>query len=209
LGLYLTGHPLNRYRRELKRFASAKIADINSEKPPASGGERGFYSARTGSVVGYVHEIRKRGTRTSALLDDRTGRIEVSFTDEVLQQYRDLIVKDAILLVEGSLRYDEFSAGWRLNAKRLLNWPRNAPEKLMDKLAGILRANRGGHTEITLRYGNDAGRADLDFGPEWRVHANRDLVEALQLLLGSDGVDIVFGPPASSGAALASSALAP
>ena len=224
LGLYLTGHPLNRYWRELKRFASARIGDIKSEKPPQTGGERGFYPARSGSVVGYVHEIRKRGMRTSAILDDRSGRIEVTFADEIFQQYRELVVKDAILLVEGSLRYDEFSAGWRLNAKRLfeldrlreqqaqrllLIWPGSASDKLLQQLAGILKASRGGHTDISLRYRSSAGQADLEFGPEWRVRASRELLESLWALFGSDGVDIVFGPPAGSAAPLASTASAP
>ncbi len=224
LGLYLTGHPLNRYRRELRHFASTRIKDINSEKPPAASNERGFYPARSGSVVGYVHEIRKRGVRISALLDDRSGRIEVTFSDEVYQQYRDLIVKDAILLVEGSLRYDEFAAGWRLTAKRLfeldrlreqqarrllLVWPGQADDKLIARLAAILTTGQGGRTDVTLRYRNAAGQVDLEFGPEWRVRANRTVVEPLQALFGADGVDVQFGPPAGNSATLASTASAP
>ncbi len=224
LGLYLTGHPLNRYRREQKRFASARIGDINSEKPVTGGNERGFYPARNAAVVGYVHELRKRGMRNSAVLDDRSGRIEVGFSDEVFQQYRELIVKDAILLVDGALRYDEFTAGWRLNAKRvfeldrlreqqaqrlLLNWPGNATDKFLDKLATILKSGAGGRTDVTLRYRNAAGQADLDFGPEWRVRASHDLLESLHALFGSDGVDVVFGPPAGNSAPLASTAAAP
>jgi DNA polymerase III subunit alpha len=42
------------------------------------------------------------------ILDDRSGRIEVSLYEEVFQQYRDIIVKDAILVVEGALRFDDF-----------------------------------------------------------------------------------------------------
>ena len=42
------------------------------------------------------------------VLDDRSGRIEVTFFEDVYQQYRALIVKDAILVVEGKLRFDEF-----------------------------------------------------------------------------------------------------
>jgi len=40
------------------------------------------------------------------VLDDRSARIEASLFDDVWQQHRAVIVKDAILVVEGLLRYD-------------------------------------------------------------------------------------------------------
>ena len=52
------------------------------------------------------------------MLDDRTGRIEVTLFEEVFQRHRELIVKDAIVLVEGLLRFDEFSDAWRLVGAR-------------------------------------------------------------------------------------------
>ncbi len=52
-------------------------------------------------------------------LDDRTGRIEVNLFDDVFQKHRDLIVKDALVLVDGMLRFDEFSDSWRLQGRRL------------------------------------------------------------------------------------------
>ena len=35
------------------------------------------------------------------MLDDRTGRIEVTLFEEIYQRHRDLIVKDALVLVDG------------------------------------------------------------------------------------------------------------
>ncbi len=65
------------------------------------------------TVAGLVVEVRKRGPRVTLMLDDRSGRIEVMLFEEICQQHRDLIAKDAILLVEGQLRFDEFSDAWR------------------------------------------------------------------------------------------------
>ena len=42
------------------------------------------------------------------------GGIEVMLFEETWQRHRDLIVKDAMVLVEGTLRFDEFSDAWRL-----------------------------------------------------------------------------------------------
>jgi DNA polymerase-3 subunit alpha len=50
-------------------------------------------------------------------LDDRSARLEVSLYEEIFQQHRDIIVKDAILIIDGTLRFDDFIEAWRLQAK--------------------------------------------------------------------------------------------
>jgi DNA polymerase III subunit alpha len=214
LGLYLTGHPLNRFERDLPRFVSGRIADLISDRPALSAGEPGFYRGKPATVAGYVHEVRKRGTRVSAVLDDKTGRIEVTFFEDVFNQYRDLIVKDALLLVEGSLRFDEFIDGWRLAAKRVteldrlresqahrivLLWPQGlaptANDALQKRLAETLAAWRPGQCPVAIRYTGERASGALELGPDWRVRANRELLDALEGLFGAQAVRVVYGPP--------------
>ena len=66
-------------------------------------------------------EVRKRGGRTSFILDDRSGRLEVTMFEDVYQQYRTLVAKDAILVVDGGLRWDDFIDDWRLAAKKIMD----------------------------------------------------------------------------------------
>ena len=66
-------------------------------------------------------EIRRRPNRVTLILDDRSARLEVSLYEEIFQQFRDIIVKDAILIVEGTLRFDDFIEAWRLQAKNLMD----------------------------------------------------------------------------------------
>ena len=61
--------------------------------------------------------MRRRPNRVTLILDDRSARLEVSLYEETFQQFRDIIVKDAILIVEGTLRFDDFIEAWRLQAK--------------------------------------------------------------------------------------------
>jgi DNA polymerase III subunit alpha len=214
LGLYLTGHPLNRFERDLPRFVSGRIADVISDRPTMGSGEPGFYRGKPATVAGYVHEVRKRGTRVSAVLDDKTGRIEVTFFEDVFNQYRDLIVKDALLLVEGSLRFDEFSDGWRLSAKRVMEldrlreaqahrivllWPQGlaaaAGDALQKRLADTLAPWRPGPCPVAIRYSGERASGALELGPDWRVRASRDLLDALEGLFGAQAVRVVYGPP--------------
>ena len=58
--------------------------------PPASPASA---AARPVTVAGLVLEMRRRGSRMTLVLDDRSARIEVSLFDDIWQQHRAVIVK--------------------------------------------------------------------------------------------------------------------
>ncbi|MCB1624497.1 MAG: DNA polymerase III subunit alpha, partial [Pseudomonadales bacterium] len=232
LGLYLTGHPIDRFANELRQFASSRIADLVSDRPvttnePGSGFSRG----KPTTVAGLVHEVRRRGTRVSILLDDQSGQLEVALFEDVYQQYKDVIVKDALLLVEGQLRFDEFIDAWRLQGRKvtelerlrerearriLLRWPGRSTqngansgsartdEELLERLETTLAAWRGGSCQIAIQYeGNDA-RAALSLGSAWNVRPTRQLLEQLELLVGRKSLDVLYSSPPVAEAATGS-----
>jgi DNA polymerase-3 subunit alpha len=218
LGLYLTGHPIGRYERELKYLAGARIADIaTAERPSGLEAGRGWADARSVSVAGLVLELRRRGTRVSIVLDDRSGRIEVTFSEEVFQRCRELVVKDALLQVEGQLRFDDFSDAWRIAARQvqsldvlrerqarqlILQWPRGADDvRLLARLAELLAAQRGGECGVCVRYPGERASGVLLFGPGWKVRPTRALLDELEALFGRDGVRLAYGAPGGASAA--------
>jgi DNA polymerase-3 subunit alpha len=213
LGLYLTGHPITEFERELRPITSGRIADIGGARPVGAneGGWRG--PGRSVTVAGLVLEIRKRGGRTSFVLDDRSGRLEVTMFEDVYQQYRALVARDAILVVDGALRWDDFIEDWRLSAKRImdvdqareqyarrlvLRWPsaeRNGDaRKLVSAIEQALRTSMGGRCSVAVRYAREDAAAFLNFGAEWTVRPSRELVERLGQLVGRDGVEVVYAP---------------
>jgi DNA polymerase-3 subunit alpha len=213
LGLYLTGHPIDRVEQHLPRFVSHRIGDLLSERHFAQPA-RGFAAGRAVTVAGLIDEIRKRGARISVSLDDRSGRIEVTLFDEVFQRHRDLIVKDALVLVEGLLRFDEFSDGWRLSARRItdldqalenqarrivLKWPEGRAPGAFEELAQILTRWRPGPCPVTIEYCAATASGALTLGPEWSVRPTRELLLALEELVGRDGIELRFGAPAAAG----------
>jgi DNA polymerase-3 subunit alpha len=208
LGLYLTGHPLARYESGLAQLVSNRIGDLVSERP-LPGLEPPRFGGRPVTVAGLVDEVKKRGPRVFVTLDDRTGRIEATLFEETWQKHRDLIVKDALLLVEGQVRFDEFSDAWRLSVRRVTELDKvreqgarrvvvrcggGAPA-LAERLAGVLAPWRGGPCPVTIEYaGRDACGA-LTLGPEWAVRASRELLEQLEALCGAGTVQVVYGAP--------------
>ncbi len=210
LGLFLSGHPIAEFESELRQIVPARIADLGGPRPSADA--RGFGGGRNVTVAGLVLEIRRRGPRMTLLLDDRSGRIEVSLFDDVWQQHRAVIARDAILVVEGQLRFDEFIEDWRINAKKLtpfdelrerearrlvLRLPAGAgDERFLQQLEDTLRPCRGGQCGVAVHYIGEQARATLSLGEEWSVKPTRALIEELGQLVGRDGVRLMYGPRA-------------
>ncbi|HWG30505.1 MAG TPA: DNA polymerase III subunit alpha [Steroidobacteraceae bacterium] len=208
LGLYLTGHPIDRFEAGLANMVTHRLGPLLSDRPmePVR-----FGGGRTVTVAGLIDEVRKRGPRVILILDDSTGRMEVTLFDDVFQKYRDVVAKDALVAIEGQLRFDEFSDAWRLSAKRIteldrireqqarrlvLKWPSRADSPaLMGRLAETLTPWRPGPCPITVEYSGSGAAGALNLGAEWKVRASRELLEKLETLVGRGGVQIVYNAP--------------
>jgi DNA polymerase III subunit alpha len=210
LGLYLTGHPLTRFEAGLARFVSHRIADLVSDRPLAGFESGRFGGGRPVTVAGLIDEVKKRGPRVILTLDDRTGRIEVMLFEETYHKHRELIAKDALVLIEGLLRFDEFSDAWRLSARRISELDkmheqearrlvlRCGPEAgaLFERLAMLLEPWRPGPCPITIEYCGATASGALTLGPAWTVRASRELLEQLETLLGRGSVQVLYAAAA-------------
>ena len=213
LGRFLSGHPIASFESELSRLVSARLGDLANEPPPSGEAPR-WSGGRQVSVAGLVDEVRKRNGRTSLVLDDRTGRIEVTLFDEQAQQYRDLLVRDALVLVEGALRFDDFSNAWRVAGKRIqlldslrekqarrlvLRWPegRQAEAQFVQRLQALLAGFRPGPCEVLVRYRGDSAGCLLALGADWAIRPTPALMDELESLVGREGLHLVYDPPAN------------
>ncbi|MDH3305570.1 MAG: DNA polymerase III subunit alpha [Gammaproteobacteria bacterium] len=212
LGLYLTGHPFDAVRRDAGFFADGRLADIKAEPPPQiNQGERKYaYAAREATVAGLIVDVKKRGNRVSVILDDDTGRMEISLFSEAFQEFRHLLVKDEIVVISGGLRYDEFIGSWTINAKNVLHIDRviesraksmilslasnGQGEQLLVKLHDLLLPFREGSCDVSVRYIGDSATARLSLGPEWAVRPSRELRDKLTELLGNNNVRLLYAP---------------
>jgi DNA polymerase-3 subunit alpha len=211
LGLYLTGHPFDAVRRDARFLVDGNLADIASEPPPQTGGERNYAQPRREvTVAGLVMDVRKRGNRVTVVLDDDTGRLEVSLFSEAFQEFRHLLSKDEIIVVTGGLRFDDFMGGWQVNAKQVLHIdrviesraksmilnlaPNGQGQALLHRLHDVLLPYRAGHCDVAVQYVGDDAAARLKLGPEWSVRPSRELRDKLAELLGRNGVQLLYAP---------------
>jgi len=212
LGLYLTGHPFDAVRSDAGFFVDGRLADITAEPPPQNNrGERNYaQTRREATVAGLIVDVKKRGNRVSVVLDDDTGRMEISFFGEAFQEFRHLLVKDEIVVISGGLRYDDFIGSWTVNAKNVLHIdrviesraksmilslaPNGQGDALLVKLHDLLLPFREGSCDVSVRYVGDRASARLSLGPEWAVRPSRELRDKLTELLGNNNVRLLYAP---------------
>ncbi len=195
LGLYLTGHPIDEYEGEVRRFARQRIIDLK----PARGDQ---------TVAGLIVNLRvmknKKGDKMGFItLDDRSGRIEASLFAEAFNSAQALLQTDALVVVEGEVSNDDFSGGLRLRAKRVMSLEEartGLAESLRLKVASSalqgdrlrwlaeLCSRHRGACPITMDYSCDDARAQLQFGENWRIEPADSLIQALRDQFGRDNV---------------------
>jgi DNA polymerase-3 subunit alpha len=199
LGLYLTGHPIDEYEGEIRRFARQRIVDL---KP----------SRETQTIAGLIIALRvmknKKGDKMGFItLDDRSGRIEASLFADSFQAAQSLLQTDAMVVVEGEVSTDDFSGGLRLRAKRVMSL-----EEARTGLAESLRLNvraealkgdrlrwlgelckkHRGACPITLDYTGQEAKALLQFGEAWRIDPADSLIQALRDQFGRENVFLQY-----------------
>jgi DNA polymerase-3 subunit alpha len=211
LGLFLSGHPIAPYEADLKHLVSARLADVGGPRPAAAPeGGRTWSAGKPATVAGLVLEIRRRPNRVTLILDDRTGRLEVSLFEETFQQHRAIIEKDAILVIDGMLRFDDFIEAWRLQAKTLmeidkareryarrlwLRWPEafDGPQG-MSRFEELLKPYLRGPCAVSVALVRKEYSGKLQLADAWSVRPTREFTDKLTALVGREGWHLVYGP---------------
>ena len=106
-GLYLSGHPLDAYREQSAKFATHSIKALTGEDAHQ------LDEARV-RIVCTIVKNRMMTTKSNSMMcftsvEDLTGTLEVIVFPRVLDNYRDALVENAVVVIEGrlSVREDE------------------------------------------------------------------------------------------------------
>jgi DNA polymerase-3 subunit alpha len=201
LGLYLSGHPFDQYRKDAGGRAWGKISEVIAVPPPAPGTE--YRATREAALAGLVTNLRKRPGRITAEIDDGTGVIEISIFPETYERCRNALGSNSIVVVGGQLRWDSFIDGWRLAAQKIVEIDReienlasglrirwiSGPQSRVDagKLRRALEPFRPGRCRVLLEYAGVEAQARVELGEEWSVRPSRELRERLSELVGQNG----------------------
>ncbi|MHB8454721.1 MAG: DNA polymerase III subunit alpha [Acidiferrobacterales bacterium] len=201
LGLYLTGHPIQRFEAELRHITDACLADL---KPTENS-----TIVVAGLVVGMRTMNTRRGDRMAFVtLDDRTGQLELAVFSELYERHRELLGKDNLLVVEGQVSVDEYSGGFRMSAETIydINQAREAMATrleidvdshlagngFMRELQEILKPATPGRCPVFLRYQRADAEAEIALGQQWRIIPTSIVLDRLSQLAGQEHVRLIY-----------------
>ncbi|MGI2038463.1 DNA polymerase III subunit alpha [Shewanella frigidimarina] len=202
LGLYLTGHPINQYLKELKQYTNGRLKDIHPT-------ERGKTVKAAGLVVATRVMITKRGSKMGLVtLDDKSARLEVMLFTEPFEKFGHMLEKDRILICEGDVSFDDFSGGNRMNARNIIEIGEarshfakaveinvhgdDVTPDWLQTFEQTLTPWRKGAVPVVINYTKQQASGKIVLGEEWRVNPSDELMLALESMLGSTNVKIVF-----------------
>ncbi len=199
LGFYLTGHPLNRVRRELAAFANTRVENLGRM-------EDGSKAVLGGIVQSVTVRVIKSGSHAGekmavVVFEDMTGQVEcLLFSDQYLRLI-DKVAVDRIVFLEGSVDRRRETPSFRVQEVHALE---AAPLVLAKKLTldlesddnldlviaavhQVLRDNRG-RLPVYFALRTPAGRVVIQAGDNFRVAVSAKLIESLGRVLRPEHV---------------------
>jgi DNA polymerase III subunit alpha len=210
LGLYWSGHPIERYLPELQAIGARTIAELmgGDDGGDEAGGPaaRGF-DVTVGGIIGAVRSLKTRkGDRMAAFaLDDLNGSLEVVAFPETFAKSSSLIQTDSMVLVKGRFERDDESTrllateivgietvrerAARTVAIRLAMPPHG--RTTVEAVLGVLARHKGDRKvslEVELRGGPRPLKVRADVLGATRVKPSAQLVADLEQICGEGAV---------------------
>ncbi len=212
LGLYLSGHPIDRHAPDLRAFGARTVGDlILSDLPPTADGVPGRLVLDDVYVGGIVSGFRglktKKGDPMCVFtLEDHQGGVEVVVFPEMYARHRALIENGALLLVRGKFERDEENSRFqctdvlplaalkeRLSKGVRIRLKGNCPRETIEALWELLARHRGDRTvavEVELNGGSRHVVVRADVTPSIRVRTSEQFVADVERLVGPGAVTV-------------------
>jgi DNA polymerase-3 subunit alpha len=194
LGLYVSEHPLQAIRDQLRKRTDCTIAELERRR-----------DGEIVTVAGIVASLKQMTTKKGdpmvfAGLEDVTGGTEVVAFNSVYAQARELLVADRVLVVKGRIDHKQqgetkliaievsaFEATPERKEVRLKVDARIAGAGLIRELAALVK-DFPGEAPVYIEAVTSVGPKLLELGPGYRVQPVPDFFAEAKALLGEAAV---------------------
>jgi DNA polymerase-3 subunit alpha len=216
VGLYLSGHPVDRYAQALRNFGAQTVADLGEAQPPAESGDSWGPGGRkpmeadtsVGGIVAACRQLRTRkGDRMAVFtLEDALGGIEIVVFPEAYQRAAPLIETGTLVLVRGKLERDDEtvrilatevtpldSVRERAAREIAIHLKRPADRGMLVTLGEIFSRHRGDRRvsfDIELPASPTPLRVRADVSSQIRVRPSSSLIAEIEQVVGQGSVSL-------------------
>jgi DNA polymerase-3 subunit alpha len=211
LGHYLSGHPFDPYREEMRTLVGHDLGDLERiwEGRPESA-RSGWRPELELVIAGLVTGLRKKGdSQMFVQIEDGRGRLECAFFAETYNEFAQLIARDRLLIVQGGLREDAFSGGFALKAQRCWDYSQLCAKHVQrlslrldlrvpgtwTRVDSLLARHRPGPTPLRLDLLREGVAGMLDLNGSHSIRVDADLPGALRSQPGVRTVKLAFSKP--------------
>ncbi|WP_046656132.1 DNA polymerase III subunit alpha [Lysobacter capsici] len=211
LGHYLSGHPFDPYRDELRGLVGIDLGELETiwEKRPESA-RSGWRPELDIIVAGQVVGFRKKGdSQMFVQIEDGRGRLECAFFSETYSEFASMLARDRLLVIQGGLREDAFSGGFALRAARCWDYAQICAKHAQrlalrldlrvpgtwQRVDALLAKQRPGPTPIRLDLLRQGAAGMLDLNGPQSVRVDADLIGLLRSQPGVKAVRLTLGKP--------------
>ncbi len=197
LGFYISGHPLDKYAGRLKDLSAIEIATIE--------GKRNNEDIVVAGIIVSSRPMRsRRGARWMiATLQDRTGVVEALVFPEAFQKLEPILKAATPLLVKGRVAVEDVGTRLMVSDARVLDQVIDRAPSLLRVRVDLKALDSGVLDRLGELFTRSPGRCRVSFeliqddGSEATlesssaVRADRELVERVREICGSDSVALV------------------
>jgi DNA polymerase-3 subunit alpha len=212
LGLYLSGHPVDRYAEDLRLFGARTVFDLTGgELAPGADGAPGrlvIEDVHVGGIVAGFRPLKtKKGDRMGVFsLEDHQGSVEVVVFPEAFGRYGSIIENGRLVLVRGRFERDDESSRMQANElapleslrERLskgvsVRLGRGCTRAQIEALWDLCAANPGDRPlafEVDVEGPSHRMRVRADVTSQIRIRPSEHLLAELERLCGAGSVTL-------------------
>ena len=216
LGLYWSGHPVDRYADALRLFGAKSMADLVDAQPAAEsaaawgpGGRKPMEAdTSVGGIIAACRQLKTRKGDKMAVftLEDAVGGVEVVVFPEAYARAAPLIDSGTLVLVRGKLERDDEtvrilateiaaldSVRERLAREVSIHLKKPADRGMLESLGEVFSRHRGDRKvsfEVETGTPGNRLRVRVEVSSQIRVQPSTALISEVERIVGAGSVEL-------------------
>lgn len=202
MGIYISGHPLDRYASLMKELSSMPVSQVQD----TLGSDQQRTMTLAGQITSKKVILTKKGDKMCfATLEDLTGKIECIVFPKAFAEYELLLNSDEPVIVEGKVNLSESprkiladkiyklreQSENRITGVRINVQLEDLTDVKLNQLRQVLLSYRGG-TPLHMIFESSHGRARLPLGDDYMINPTPQLAHRINEVFNKSAVKFII-----------------